>query len=151
MGFFEDISKKANDAYQVTKEKTIQITNEIKMKSKINNNNDQIQALYKELGIMTFDSYKSNTELSKEDIAPKCEEINSLLEDVAKMKIEILTLKKLKKCVSCEAEIDQDDKYCPKCGTEQPTIKKDEAEVKDATDDAEDIEIKVEEDKNDDE
>ena len=151
MGFFDDISKKANDAYQVTKEKTIQITNEIKMKSKINNNNDQIQALYKELGIMTFDSYKSNTELSKEDIAPKCEEINSLLEDVAKMKIEILTLKKLKNCVSCEAEIDQDDKYCPKCGTEQPTIKKDEAEVKDATDDAEDIEIKVEEDKNDDE
>ena len=116
MSFLDNLTKKANDAYHTTKEKTVQITNEIKMKSKINNNKEQIQALYKELGIMAFDAYKSNTEISKEDIAPKCEEINSLLEEVARMKIEILTLKKLKKCVSCEAEIDQEDKFCPKCG-----------------------------------
>ncbi len=151
MSFLDNLTKKANDAYQTTKEKTVQLTNEFKMKSKINNNNDKIKALYKELGMLVFDSYKSNTHLSEDEINPKCEEINALLEEVAKIKVDILSLKKLKKCVSCDSEIDQSDNFCPKCGAKQPEIKQDEAKVEESSEDAVDIEIEVKEDKKEDE
>ena len=151
MSFLDNLTKKANDAYQTTKEKTVQLTTEFKMKSKINNNNDKIKALYKELGMLVFDSYKSNTHLSEDEINPKCEEINTLLEEVAKIKVDILSLKKLKKCVSCDSEIDQSDNFCPKCGAKQPEIKQDEAKVEESSEDAVDIEIEVKEDKNEDE
>ena len=151
MSFLDNLTKKANDAYQTTKEKTVQLTTEFKMKSKINNNNDKIKALYKELGMLVFDSYKSNTHLTEDEINPKCEEINALLEEVAKIKVDILSLKKLKKCVSCDSEIDQGDNFCPKCGAKQPEIKNDEAKVEEASEDAVDIEIEVKEDKKEDE
>ena len=151
MSFLDNLTKKANDAYQTTKEKTVQLTTEFKMKSKINNNNDKIKALYKELGMLVFDSYKSNTHLSEDEINPKCEEINTLLEEVAKIKVDILSLKKLKKCVSCDSEIDQSDNFCPKCGAKQPEIKQDEAKVEESSEDAVDIEIEVKEDKKEDE
>lgn len=151
MSFLDNLTKKANDAYQTTKEKTVQLTTEFKMKSKINNNNDKIKALYKELGMLVFDSYKSNTHLTEDEINPKCEEINALLEEVAKIKVDILSLKKLKKCVSCDSEIDQSDNFCPKCGEKQPEIKHDEAKVEESSEDAVDIEIEVKEDKKEDE
>ena len=150
MSFLDNLTKKANDAYQTTKEKTVQLTTEFKMKSKINNNNDKIKALYKELGMLIFDSYKSNTHLTEDEINPKCEEINALLEEVAKIKVDILSLKKLKKCVSCDSEIDQSDNFCPKCGAKQPEIKHDEAKVEESSEDAVDIEIEVKEDKKED-
>ena len=82
MSFLDNLTKKANDAYQTTKEKTVQLTTEFKMKSKINNNNDKIKALYKELGMLIFDSYKSNTHLTEDEINPKCEEINAGKESI---------------------------------------------------------------------
>ena len=149
MSFFDNLTKKANDAYQTTKEKTVQITNEIRMKAKVNEKNDKIQTLYKELGIMVFDSYKSNVDVPKDELNSKCDEINSLLEEVASIKIDILTLKKLKQCVSCGAEIDQDDLFCPKCGTKQPEIKQEDTEVEETENNNEELEIKVEKDSTD--
>lgn len=145
MGFFDNLSKKANDAYQTTKEKTAQVTGEIKLKSQINDFNDQIQVLYKELGSMVFEAFKSNTDVSKDDITPKCEEIKSLLEKIDKIKIEILSLKNKKKCVACQTEMDENAKFCPKCGKEQPTVTETEAEVSEAPEDVEEVEAKVEE------
>ena len=148
MGVFDNLSKKANDAYQSTKEKTVQVTGEIKLKSQMNEMNDQIQALYKELGAMVFDAFNSNTEVSKDNITPKCEEIKKLQEAVDKIKSDILALRKMKKCDDCGAEIDEEAKFCPKCGKEQSTIK---AEVSEATEDAEEVEVEVEEEKKDEE
>ena len=82
------------------------------------------------------------------NIYPDIIDAFSAQEAVDKIKSDILALRKMKKCDDCGAEIDEEAKFCPKCGKEQSTIK---AEVSEATEDAEEVEVEVEEEKKDEE
>ena len=75
MDFFDKLSKKASETYKLTKEKTSQISGELKLRNKMNNSKDRIDELYSEIGKIVYEAHKKNEELSKDDIRPKCEEI----------------------------------------------------------------------------
>lgn len=132
MDFFDKLSKKASETYKLTKEKTSQISGELKLRNKMNNSKDRIDELYSEIGKIVYEAHKKNEELSKDDIRPKCEEIAREEEEIEKAEIEILALKKIKKCVNCGAELDEKDEFCSKCGKEQPKEEKIEVEVKES-------------------
>ena len=132
MDFFDKLSKKASETYKLTKEKTSQISGELKLRNKMNNSKDRIDELYSGIGKIVYEAHKKNEELSKDDIRPKCEEIAREEEEIEKAEIEILALKKIKKCVNCGAELDEKDEFCSKCGKEQPKEEKIEVEVKES-------------------
>lgn len=130
MDFFNKLGKKASETYQVTKEKTVKFSEEMKLKGKINEAKNKITNLYEEIGQCVYNQYKTNLEEGKEDITAKCEEISKQFDEIAKLEVEILSLKEVKKCIKCGAEINKKDDFCSKCGKEQPKT--------------EDVEVKVE-------
>ena len=60
--FFDRLGKKANEAYQATKEKTVNLTEEIKIKTKINEKNDKIEEIYAEIGKLYFEKHRDDEE-----------------------------------------------------------------------------------------
>lgn len=145
MDFFNKIGKKASETYQVTKEKTVKFSEEIKLKGKISDIKNSIKNLYGEIGQSVYNQYKTNTEGGTDEIKSKCEEISKYFEEIDKLETEILSLKEVKKCTECGAEIGKKDDFCSKCGKEQPKQEekvevKQESELSDVQD-AEIVEI----------
>ena len=134
MGFFNDLSKKASEAYNVTKEKTSKISGEIKLKSKINEAKNKIENLQTEIGKLIYEEYKAeNKGENNETITAKCEEIVNLEKEIKNTEDAILELKNIKKCISCGAELTMDMEFCSKCGTKQPVIEKVEEKAEETT------------------
>lgn len=128
MDFLNKLTKKASETYQVTKEKTVKFSEEMKLKGKINDAKNKITDLYEEIGQCVYNQYKTNTEEGKEDISAKCEEILKQFDEISKIEADILALKEVKKCTECGTEINKNDEFCSKCGKEQP--KEEKVEVK---------------------
>lgn len=154
MDFFNKLGKKASETYQVTKEKTVKFSEEMKLKGRINEAKNKITNLYEEIGQHVYNQYKTNTEEGKEEIAKKCEEVSKQFDEIAKVETEILELKEVKKCTQCGIEIGKKDDFCSKCGKEQPKTEKVEVKVETESEigqvqDAEVTEIKdISDDKN---
>lgn len=142
MDFFDKLSKKASETYKMTKEKTTQISGELKLKNKINEAKEEIEKIYSEIGNLVYTAHKNGEAVSEDEVTAKCEEIARKEEEIEKAKVEILSLKKIKKCVNCGAELNENDEFCSKCGQEQPKIEKVEVEVKeDASNEAKEDEV----------
>ena len=128
MDFFAKLSKKASETYQFTKEKATNLSEELKMKGKINELKENVEDLYIEIGKNVYSELKEGKDVAEEDILNKCNEISEKNDEISKLKEKLLTLKKMKTCPHCGAKIDKDDLYCSKCGKEQP--KAENVEVK---------------------
>lgn len=139
MDFFNKLGKKASETYQVTKEKTVKFSEEVKLKGKINEAKSNISKLYEEIGEIVYNQYKINVEEGKEEISAKCEEISKQFDEISKFESEILSLKEVKKCTKCNAELNKKDGFCSKCGEEQPKVEekvevKQESEIQEVQD-----------------
>ena len=130
MDFLNKLGKKASETYQVTKEKTAKFSEEIKLKGKISDAKAQIKSLYVELGEGVYNQYKTNSEDNSEQIKEKCNEISVKFDEIAKLEADILSLKEVKKCIECGAELNKNDDFCSKCGKEQPKVEEEKVEVK---------------------
>ena len=135
MGFFDKLSKKASETYQVTKEKATNLSEEIKLKGKVTELKEKIEKIYKEIGVIVYNEVKDGKDVSKEEITAKCEEISKAKDDIEKIQDELLSLKKVRKCVKCGEQLDIEDSFCCKCGAEQP--KQEKVEVKNEAPDTE--------------
>lgn len=124
MGFFDQLGKKASETYQVTKEKAALITEEIKIKNKIADNNVKINKLYNEIGKIVYINIKDNKDVSREEVLEKTEEISRINDDIEKLETDLLAVRKIKKCENCNEEIELSTEFCPKCGAKQPSIEK---------------------------
>lgn len=122
MDFLNKLGKKTSEAYQTAKEKTSKLSEELKLKGRISDCKEKIDNEYKEIGKMVYEKMKSGEDASKEEITPKCEEIERLKEDIEKAEVELLALKNIKKCSDCGTELDIKAEYCSKCGTKQPMV-----------------------------
>ncbi len=152
MEFFNKLGKKASEAYQATKEKASDISEELKIKTKINSLEEKVYEIYAEIGEKVYNEVKDGKDVSKEEISGKCEEISSKKDEMSRLHAQLLTLKKMKKCVNCGEKLDIDAEFCSKCGTKQPKTENVEVQEnpEEGTKDAEVIEINnVEENKKD--
>lgn len=130
MDFFSKLGKKASQTYQVTKEKAANLSEELKLKGKVNDLKDKIDNIYNEIGQIVYNEIKDGKDVSKEEVTAKCDEISKIKDEIERIQVDILTLKKVRKCTNCGEELDLDDVFCCKCGTKQPEPEK--VEVKDA-------------------
>ena len=131
MDFFSKLGKKASKTYQVTKEKAANLSEELKLKGKINDLKDKIEDVYKEIGKTVYDEVKDGKDVSKEEITAKCETISKYKDEIEKLQADILALKNVVKCSNCGVELDLGDPFCYKCGAKQPEVEK--VEIKEET------------------
>lgn len=129
MDFFNKLSKKTNEVYKGAKEKTVKISEEIKLKNKISEMKDKIKKEYLEIGKEVYSKVSNGEDVSKEDIAPRCDEISRLNDEIKKIETSILALKNIKKCVNCGENLEANDEFCSKCGTAQPKVEEVKVEV----------------------
>ena len=128
MEFFDKLTKKASETYKGAAEKTGKIAKEAKLKMKIGENKSKINDLYEEIGKKVYQKHTANEELNiKEELQEECNKIDILSAEIDSYHEEILSLSDVKACVNCKETIDKEAKFCPKCGTEQPEIKIEEA------------------------
>ncbi len=120
MGFFEGLSKKASETYKNTAEKTNKFTREFKLKSLINDDKDRIEEIYIEIGKKVYEKHIREEDINiKSDLIEECSKIDAYAKEIEDMNNEILSLKNLRLCYKCAAEIDLKAKFCPKCGAPQ--------------------------------
>lgn len=116
MGFFDQIGKKATEMYQGAKDKTTQISSELKLKSKITDEKDKISKTYSEIGKLVFEEYTKNSSDFSNEVANKCREIIASKEAIENLNKEIMSLKDAIVCPKCGETIGKDSDFCPKCG-----------------------------------
>lgn len=133
MDFFSKLGKKASKTYQVTKEKAVNLSEELKLKGKINDLKDKIEDIYIEIGKIVYNEIKDGKDVSKEEVTEKCEVISNYKEKIEKLQSDILALKNVVRCANCGVELDLGDPFCYKCGTKQPKVEK--VEIKEETED----------------
>ncbi len=143
MDFFDKLGKKAQEAYEATKDKTKEISGELKIKSKINQNEDKMYQLFAHIGEIVCNAHDKNVEVDKDEINPMCDEVKKLREENEKYRLEYLDLNNKKLCVKCGAELDKDDGFCQKCGAKQPQFSSNNFRVEpNAPEDAKEVENK---------
>ena len=139
MEFLNKLGKKASETYQVTKEKAVNLSEELKLRGKISEYKEEIVKNYKDIGEIVYNEIKNNNEVSKEAVTSKCEEIDKANDEISKLEVQLLALKKVKKCINCGAELDIDAEFCSKCGNKQPVVEK--VEVKEEPSDTKEAEV----------
>lgn len=139
MDFLNKLGKKASETYQVTKEKASNLSEELKIRGKISELKDKVSKKYSEIGEIVYNEIKDGKDVSKEVVVENCEEISRAKDEISKLETQLLSIKKVKKCIDCNAEIDIDAEYCPKCGKAQPKIEK--VEIKEEPTNAKEAEV----------
>ena len=130
MGFFDNLSKKASKAYDVTAEKTSKLAKEAKFRMKINENKSDINDLYKEIGRKVYEKHVREENIDiKSELEEECTKIDVLSAEIETCLKSILELKDKKQCEKCHAEMDAKNAFCPKCGAKQPGVEVLNAEV----------------------
>ncbi len=137
--FFYKLGKKASKTYQATKEKAVKLSEELKIRGKINEHKEKIIKTYKEIGEIVYNEIKKDNDVSKDDVISKCEDISRANDEISKLEAQLLALKKVKKCIECGAELDINSEFCSKCGRKQPVTEK--VEVKEEPKDTKEAEV----------
>ena len=98
------VGKKANDLVEVTK-----------INLEVVDLENEIDDLYKEIGIFVFNSYKTGTDIS-DPIKEKCSIIEEKSEKVMDLKQKASDYKSTLVCPKCKTENDRANQFCASCG-----------------------------------
>lgn len=101
----ENVMKKSSTAIEIQKAKLKKVSLESDMKE-----------LYASLGKLYFEEY-ADGDMPKE-MAELCEKITSCQHAINEAEQRAALLKGVVICSNCQAEVDKDASYCPKCGAE---------------------------------
>ena len=128
MGFFDKISKKASETYKNTAEKTNKFTRELKLKAQISEDKGKIEEIYIQIGKKVYEKHirEENIDI-KSELIEECSKIDAYAKEIEDINNEVRSLKNLRLCIKCGAEIELKDKFCPKCGAEQEEVKSEES------------------------
>lgn len=119
--FKKDLPKKVTKTCKAAGEKSTQLIEEAKLRLNIANLNDKISEKLTKIGSIVYEDYKTGNS-TYADLEELCKAIEEDEVTIADMKSKILTMKKQKQCEVCQTSLYLDDKYCSKCGAEQPEL-----------------------------
>ena len=130
MEFIDKLKEVGCETYKYTAEKTSRIAKETKLKIKMSQKKSDIEDIYVDIGKAIYQEHIREEKTNiKEQVEEFCMKIDELSKEIEDIRTEILNLKDKKKCSVCAKEIDIEDKFCPSCGKEQPTVKVENAEI----------------------
>ena len=116
MADLNEIIDKAKDLAQTAGEKSQDIYQISKLKVEITQLNMKLDKNYGSIGKKVYNSIKEGNEMP--DFAASIEEIDLLKADIEEKKDLISAIKNAIRCPSCGADVNEDDPFCPKCGSQ---------------------------------
>lgn len=138
MDFFEKIGDTIVSVGKDVTQKAKDVSGIAKLKLDIKSKEDFIKEQYIELGRAYYESHK---EEEVEDQA-RFDQIKEALEEIERMRLQILELKGARKCPDCGAEAADTADYCSVCGAKLTVVVEEDGSEK-----TEDIDLKADEEK----
>lgn len=126
MAFFDSFGKKVSEAAQSAAKKSSELVEVTKINMSISSEEDKIKKHFSKIGEEIYAKYAEGNEIDP-DFMEMCQEIGTIREKINDLKAKIMELKNVKLCTNCGAELDRSIVFCPKCGTKQEDIPKEEA------------------------
>lgn len=127
----ESVMKKSGTAIEIQKAKLKKVSLESDMRE-----------LYASLGKLYFEEY-ADGDMPKE-MAELCEKITACQHAINEAEQRAALLKGVVICTNCQAEVDKDASYCPKCGAEIIHVVEDDEDGVEPEEDEEDAEAEDE-------
>jgi len=125
MSVLEKFSKKITETAKAAAKKSGDIVEVTKLNMSISAEEDKIKKAYMEIGKLIYERYSKGKSVP-EGIEGICEKIKAYEDNINEMKEKIYTLKNIKICPSCNAELEMDVNFCPRCGMKQEKVKPEE-------------------------
>ncbi len=138
MEFFEKLGDTIVNVGKDVTQKAKDVSGIAKLKLDIKSKEDFIKEQYIELGKVYYEMHKDE---AAEDQA-RFDQITEALEEIERMKVQILELKGARKCPDCGAEAADTAEYCSVCGAKLTVVVEETDCEKTA-----DIDIEIEEEK----
>lgn len=121
-----ELSKKVGvgteKAYKAVADKSGKIIKETQMRIQVNEKEGDIEAMYYDMGKSIYDMYKKGENID-DAFKKTCKKIDKLSKEISEMETHMLYLRNLRICSNCGETIGIENKYCPKCGDKQKTVK----------------------------
>lgn len=121
MAFLSGLGDKVSKAAQAAAKKSNELLEITKINMSISGEEEKIQKIYKQIGELVFDDFKNNTDRG-EDIVALCQEVVSHQQAISDLKEKLMSVKNMKICSGCGAELERAVTFCPKCGTKQEAL-----------------------------
>ncbi len=125
MAFFEKFGEKISSAGKDVAKKTKELADVTKLNMQIGSEEDNIKNNYVEIGKLYYGLFSSSPD---ERLAPLCSSITESLNKINTYKEQIQTIKGIKKCPKCGAEIADSALFCSVCGNKTSSEEEKEPE-----------------------
>jgi len=102
----KDVAKKAKEIAEVTN-----------ISSQIASKENSIRTLYTEIGKIVYGNYKED---KQEEVIDKFTAIDTYLDEIAALQVQMKAIKGIQVCPGCGSEVDIASDFCPKCGAKMP-------------------------------
>ena len=116
------VGKTATDTYNTVADKSGKLIADTKAKIAIADKENDIEAIYEEMGKAIYSSYTKGEDVGK-DFTKECKKIDKLNKEIEEMNKAILFNKGLRKCEKCEEVIPTEADFCSNCGSKQKPVK----------------------------
>lgn len=122
MDFFSRLGETLTEAGKDVSQKAKDLTGIAKLNMDIKAKEDYMNKQYAAIGKKYYDLHKEDEEPLFEEMAL----ITEAAEEIQRMERELADLKGMKKCPSCDASMEQDAMFCPKCGAKYESVYEEE-------------------------
>ncbi len=119
MEFFEKIGNKISSGSKDVAKKAKDLTELTKLNSRIKNYEDLIKELQLQIGKQYFEATRDNP---TPEFMELFQNVINAQGEISRCREEIFTIKGVRTCVSCGAEIPNNSTFCPACGTKNEII-----------------------------
>ena len=114
MSFFDDVKESLVSAGKDVSQKAKEVSGVARLKLDVKTKEDFVTKQYAELGRMYYEQHKEDEEAANEE---QLKVIREALEEIERMKAEILNLQGASECPNCGAKMPLGAAFCSSCGT----------------------------------
>lgn len=133
MAFFDDIKRSATDLAGKVAKKTSGIASITKVSVNIKAAETKLNSIFEEIGYLFYTAQRNGVDKT-EEIAAEILKADAVVVELNDLKKESARLRNVTVCPECNAEIEADASFCPKCGHKKEVEEPETAE--DAPDEA---------------
>ena len=130
MAFFDKLGETIVNVGKDATQKAKDLSGVAKLNLDIKAKEDYVQRQYTELGRIYYEEHKTESEV---DGAEHLELIKEALEEIERMKLEIMELRVTKTCPKCGAELADGAEFCSACGEKVSVVVDTDPEAEDVT------------------
>lgn len=114
--FFEDLGKKITETAEAVSKKTEEVVEVQKLKNQVRGMERSNERDLSDLGKMVYEKFQVK-EVIAEDYIEICENLKDREASIIECNEKIALLRGTSICKSCQATLDPEMDYCPKCGS----------------------------------